>query len=166
MAELQAHVALVPMVRIGAYIAGDLAKIPGAGTRTFLGGGLHAKITPPLLAAPWRAWAFVGLGYSYAYATSYHTTVPVMGEPPADVLFGGISGGILEIPLGFDLGYKLAPNWLLFAELGGRFGVGFFGSIYEDGATGSLPNLPTVVAPFMGKDSFGLALSVGVSFDK
>jgi len=46
MGELHAHVALVPMLRLGPYLAYDLS--PGAPDRQTTGAGLRAKLTPPL----------------------------------------------------------------------------------------------------------------------
>jgi hypothetical protein len=165
--ELQGHVALVPMVRIGAYFAQDISPASGIGARTFYEGGLHLKVSPPLLSAPWRAWAFAGFGYAYTYAASYHGAVTI-GTQTSDVLYGGVYGGMLDVPVGVGLGYKLqslVSPWLVFAELGGRFGVGFYGPMYADGAAGIASNY-VAVAPFMGKDSFALTLSLGLSFEQ
>jgi hypothetical protein len=166
-AQLQAHVALVPMVRVGAYAAADWSPASGIGARTFYEGGLHLKVTPPLLSAPWRAWAFAGFGYAYTYAASYRAPVTV-GTTTTDVLFGGTYGGMLDVPLGVGLGYRPARAgvpWLVFAELGGRLGVGFYGPMYDDGATGTAAGF-VAVAPFIGKDSFALSLSVGLSLEQ
>jgi hypothetical protein len=164
--ELQAHVALVPMLRVGAYAAQDVSPVPGAGVRTYWEGGLHAKVTPPLLSAPWRAYAFAGFGYAYTYAAS-HRGVPPGGA--AEVLFAGVSGGMLDAPVGLGIGAR-APgamrSWVVFAVLAGRFGVAFYGPMYAGGAPPSVAGGASGPALFLGKDSFALSLSVGLSLEQ
>jgi hypothetical protein len=153
------------MVRVGAYLAQDVAPVAGAGVRTYWEGGLRAKVTPPLLSAPWRAYAFAGLGYAYTYASS-HRAVPPGGA--AEVLFAGVSGGMLDLPVGLGLGAR-APGamraWVVFAELAGRFGVAFYGPMYAAGAPSAVAGAAGP-APFVGKDSFALSLSVGLSLEQ
>jgi hypothetical protein len=166
--ELQGHVALVPMVRIGAYFSYDIAPDPPIGTRTFYEGGLHMRVTPPLLPAPWRLWAFGGLGAAYVYAASYHQTLNSVAPRPVDVVFGGAAGGILEVPLGFGLGYRLrglAAPWVIFAELGGRLGVWYWGRLYQGYPAYSVAVGYPIGGPDPGKDSFALSVSLGLSFE-
>jgi hypothetical protein len=134
--DLRGHLAVLPMLRVGLYAAYDWSPIPGAGARNFVTGGLHVKITPPLLPAPWKAYLFTGFGGGYAGASS-------------------TGGGLLEVPLGLGLAARVAPSWELFAELGGRFGVACLGQMYEASHAG-----------FAGTDSFALSLSVGVSLTR
>ncbi len=136
--DLRAHVALLPMIRIGLYVAYDHSPMPGAGDRNFVTGGLHLKVSPPLLPAPWKTYLFAGFGAGYAEADAYGSV-------------GSLTGALLEIPLGLGLARKLGTSWELFTELGGRFGVATFGPMYE-----ARPG-------FTGADSFALALTVGVS---
>jgi hypothetical protein len=163
--DVEGHVALVPMLRIGAYATQDISPASGIGPRLFWEGGLHLKATPPLLAAPWRAWAFAGVGYAYAVATSYHGAPG--GAANGAVLFQGVTGGVLDVPLGIALGYRLQPHgaWLAFAQLGARIGAAFFGRMYEQGAPATQPGTP-LTAPFLGKDSFALTLCVGLSLEE
>ena len=131
--ELQGHVALIPMVRVGLYVAQDVSPMAGWPARQFYEGGLHAKWTPPLLSSPWRSYLFAGFGAAYV-----RQDAPQAGD-----------GTLLEVPAGLGLALKLRAPWELFAELGGRAGVAFLGSVYDGGIT--------------GKDSFAVSLSVGVS---
>lgn len=165
--QVQGHVALVPMVRLGAYAATDASPTSDRGTRTFWEGGLHVRFTPPLLTAPWRAWAFAGFGYAYTYKTSYQHAETDPNGGGVDVAYADVFGGMLDVPLGIGVGYKVRGPWELFAELGGRFGVGFFGPMYDDGASGRAvsTSLP-FVEPFMGEDSFALSLTAGLSLDE
>jgi hypothetical protein len=175
--QLQGHVALLPMLRAGLYAAWDISPMPSYGARNFYEGGLHVKLTPPLLSAPWKTYLFLGFGAGYVRQNGY--TAP--GGPPTgtgpvpQVQYSSTDGAILEIPAGLGLAYQLGSrsahrHWELFLELGGRFGVGFIGRIYDpyDTATASQPNLRngqnTIQGAFTGQDSFALMLSAGVSW--
>ena len=131
--ELQGHVALVPMFRVGLYVAQDISPMPGWPARQFYEGGLHVKWTPPLLSSPWRTYLFAGFGAAYVRQDGRQD-----GE-----------GTLLEAPVGVGAALKLRAPWELFAELGGRIGAAFLGGVYDTGNT--------------GKDSFAVSLSVGVS---
>lgn len=115
--ELQGHVALVPMFRVGLYVAQDVSPMPGWPARQFYEGGLHVKWTPPLLSSPWRSYLFAGFGAAY------------VRQDPRD-------GTLLEVPAGLGLALKVRAPWELFAELGGRAGVAFLDDVYGAGITG------------------------------
>jgi hypothetical protein len=140
---LQGHVALVPLVRAGLYAEQDVSPVSAEGPRTFWAGGLHFRVTPPLLSSPWRTWLFVGAGYAYAYSRGVHA-----------------DGGFLEVPVGLGLGRKLGAHGLLFTELGARFGVISSGRMY-DRSTAGLEGVP-----FLGQDSFALGLTLGLSLER
>jgi len=177
-AELHAHVALAPMLRLGAYVSHDISPAADIPARQMTEAGLRAKVSPPLFSNPWRAWAFVGFGYARTYAPSYHTSVLFMGDAgPSDVLVSGVGGGFFDIPLGVGVGYKLGGPWVPFVELGGHIGFGFSGDMYggqsrdsgqPDGACGSAQNHINlqICEPYTGQDSFAVSLSVGVSFEE
>jgi len=151
--ELLGHVALLPMVRGGAYLATDLSPAVGRGAtadgpRTFGAAGLHVRVSPPLLAWPWRTWLFAGFGYAYAHdlATRF-------------------SGGMLDVPAGLGLARKLTPRRLLFAELGARFGAAFHGAMYEP-ERGVGVGSSSVSSTYAGRDAFAVSLSVGLSLEE
>jgi hypothetical protein len=100
-------------------------------------------VTPPLLGGPWRTWLAVGAGYAYAYSIAQHA-----------------SGGLVDLPVGVALGRKLGSSWILFAELGARFGLGFHGPMYDRAAAAAAG------LAFAGQDSFALAASVGLSLEQ
>jgi len=179
--DLRGHLAVLPMLRVGLYVAYDHSPMPGAGDRNFLTGGIHVKVTPPLLPFPWKTYLFTGFGVGYAEADAYATTVTVYDNlatgasaPSGSVAARApsLTGGLLEVPLGLGLARKLGTSWEVFLELGGRFGVATFGPLYDShetpaySVTGTLPAgsiLSSPHAPFTGADSFALSLSVGVS---
>jgi hypothetical protein len=147
--ELQAHVALLPMLRVGPYLTHDISPLGQAPARQISELGLEARLTPPILPLPWRTWAFIGAGYARTYQPSYefwHTTLFVPGA----------GGGFVDTRLGVGLGYRLSRPWEIFVELGGRLGFAFTGSMYERSAC-------ECGVYFAGKDSFALSLSLGLS---
>jgi hypothetical protein len=151
---LQGHVALVPMVRIGLYFEGDVSPTPPLGPRTFWAGGLHLRIMPPLLGGAWRTWVFAGLGY--AYVDWGDQNIPASGQGAGGAGTNTrVTGGIFDAPVGLGLGRKVG-SWLIFGELGTRFGFGFYGPMYagQGGAAGQ------------GQDSFALSASVGLSLEQ
>jgi hypothetical protein len=147
--ELQSHVALVPMVRVGAYLGTDLSPAAPDGLRTFWDGGLHVRLTPPLVSWPWRTWLFTGFGYSYAENLGPH-----------------LPGGFLEVPVGVGLGRKMGPHALLFVELGGRIDFAFYGRMYDRSAVEAAGTTGEGGNPYVGKDTFALSLSVGLSLEE
>lgn len=147
MGEIHAHVAIVPMLRLGPYATYDVSpyapsdQVPA---RQVVEGGLRAKVSPPLLTGSWHLSGVVGLGYAYATWPSHSTGAES---------FGPLAGTFLDLPVGIGVGYRIrGPRdpWELTAELGARVGVAFFGALYSD-------------AP---RDSFALGLSVGVSLQE
>jgi hypothetical protein len=147
--EVRAHMALLPMLRLGPYLAHDIAPLSGeAPARQITEAGLRAKLSPPLLALPWRTWVFVGVGYDRAYEHSHRLA---SGD-----FVPGLAGGSLQTRVGFGLGYRLDRTWELFAELGGRIGLLFAGSMYDSAGC-------SCGEPYQGKDSFALSLSLGLS---
>ena len=54
----------------------------------------------------------------------------------------GVAGGFLETRLGVGLGYRLDRTWELFAELGGRLGLLFAGSMYDPDGCSCTATLP------------------------
>lgn len=142
-AEVHAHVAVFPMLRVGPYAAFDLSPAAGTNGRQVYAAGLRAKVTPPWLSAPWHAWAFVGVGFADAYTPRYRSS--------ADLVTEGHSTGMLELPLGVGVARKLRGAWEIYAELAARI-VAARASI---GAPASGPARDDLLA---------VSLSLGVSF--
>lgn len=138
---LQGHVALLPMVRAGLYAEQDVSPASDAGPRMFWAGGVHVRATPPLLPSPWRAWVFAGAGVAYAYSKAVHA-----------------AGALMDVPLGVGLGSKLGGHLLLFGEVGARWGLLFQGAMYD--AAGA------PAAQYLGRDSFALTASLGLSWER
>jgi hypothetical protein len=138
------------MVRVGAYLGTDLSPAAPDGLRTLWDGGLHVRVTPPLAPWPWRTWLFAGFGYAFA-----------------DDLGPHLPGGFLEAPVGLGFGRKVSRHWMLFTELGARFGFGFYGRMYDRSAVEpSGESGQTRDGAYLGQDTFALSLSVGLSLEE
>ncbi|HEY1692121.1 MAG TPA: hypothetical protein VGG39_08155 [Polyangiaceae bacterium] len=157
LAEAQAHVALLPMIRVGLYAAEDLSPLPGR-VRSFTAGGLHARFAPPLLPIGWRTWLYAGFGFA-------------LGEDPGGGGAPHTSGQLFDVPVGVGLGTKLGRHWMLFGELGARLGFGFYGRMYDRAAatepatTTAAASAGTAAGPYLGHDAVALALTVGLSWE-
>jgi hypothetical protein len=145
-AEIRAHLAVVPMLRVGPYASFDLSPASGATARQVYAVGLRAKVTPPVLAAPWRGWVFAGVGFADGYT-------PSGGGNGADSL------GMLELPVGIGIGYRVRGPWELCVELGARV-VLAKGPIHAGAPSASAG--PS--SPLVRDDLLAVALSIGVSF--
>jgi hypothetical protein len=138
------------MLRVGVYVVHDISPVSGVPAREITEAGLRVKFSPPLLSGGWRNWLFVGLGVARAYMPSHGA---------AGTTVAGASGGILDLPFGVGVGYRIRRPWEIFAELEGRVGLGFAGPLYAKAE--AQPSLP-----YGGQDSFAVSLSLGVSWDE
>lgn len=169
-AQLTAHVALLPLVHAGVYAAHDISPLGGhAAARNVTSGGIRGKMTIPLHGNV-RAWGFLGFGLAGVYAQSYDLPgFPVQGGAGTvarDAHVEGAGGRFFEVPLGLGVSYKLRKPWELCAELGGRVGFGHSGSVYEDpGPQLKVPGFPDNNVLPSGLDGFAVGLTVGVMVD-
>ena len=170
--QLTGHLALIPLLRVGLYAATDVTPVSHLPARHFYELGVHGKFAPPLLGGAWRTWVSLGVGYAYTYAPSY-TTQETVGTPPGPtttetVNVGTADGGMLDLQPGIGIGYRVG-SVMPFVELGGRFGLAFWGTMYDPnqctGSTPAMPGLP-VCEPYFGQDSFAVWLSVGLSLEE
>lgn len=169
-AQLSAHVALMPLVRVGAYVGYEISPLGDpAAARDIGSAGLRAKVMLPWVRDKMRAWIFLGFGYAIVHARPYSTSIVI--DPPAraperrdvEVLEG--RGGFLEVPLGVGGSYKLSKPLEVFAELGVRLGFAHHGSAYDVGPQVVVPGDVNQNLLPSGTDSFGLGLSVGILLD-
>jgi hypothetical protein len=168
--QLQGHIAILPLLRAGAYVSHDISPIDGIAARQITSAGLHLRVGSPWPREPWRAWLYAGAGYARVYAPSYHTSLLLTQDatqPPAptDALVMGAGGGFVEVPLGVGVAYRVRKPWEITAELGTRVGFAYTGSVYGSGAV-ALPSGygPQQILP-SGRDTLALLLSLGVSLE-
>jgi hypothetical protein len=93
--------------------------------------------------------------------------VSTAGGTQTDALVVGAGGGFFEVPFGFGVSYKLRRPWHVMAELSGRAGFGFSGSVFDlgPGRTGTPPSGPTFYLSNPGLPSFGASLLLGIMVD-
>ena len=173
-AEVGAHIALLPLVRAGAYIGYDISPSAGSsagGARDFTWAGARVKIMSPWPSSPFRAWLFAGFGYAGVYARSHATTVSVatgIGNEtaPQPARVQGASGGFFEVPFGLGASYNLRKPWALCAELGTRVGFAYSGSAYKaPGPELVVSGASSAHAAPAGRDAFALGLTIGLLVD-
>lgn len=170
--QLTGHIALLPLVRVGAYFGHDISPLGGdASARDLTWGGARVKVMSPWPRGSMRLWLFFGFGYDGVYQRS--TSAPRNFPGPAgmptvrdDAVVHGAGGGFFEVPYGIGVSYKLRKPWELCAELGARSGFGFSGSAYQaPGPRVSSPGRADGNALPAGNDRFAMGLTVGVLVD-
>ena len=168
-ALLAAHVALLPLVRVGPYATFDATRV-GEATRVLAGGGLRAKVFAPLPAGNLRAWLFVGFGVLGAWSPAKTVQIPVTGPAGTSLVEAEAAragGRLLEVPVGAGAAWKVWGPWSFTAELGLRIGFAHGGSLYDPpgrGLSGPAP-LPGWEPP-QGLDRFGVGLTLGAQYDR
>jgi hypothetical protein len=168
--DLQGHVALLPLVRVGAYAHGEISPTESvAPARLLFSGGVHARIHSPWPHGAWRLWLGAGFGYAAAHAPGYTQTVTLPPDPlrpsgSVTVSVAPSGGGFFDVPVSIGVAWRPRKPFQLFAELGSRFGFAFSGSLYGENG-GRATNDPTIVIASEGKDVFALFLTLGVAVD-
>lgn len=145
---LSAHVALLPLFRVGAYVSEDISPVKAEATREITSAGLSLRLLSPWPRGAFRTWLGVGFGYASAYAPSYVETLP----SGTTARVQSAQGGFFDVPLGLGTSLRFARSWELVLEVGARIGFGFTGSMYNRG--------PTVT-----DDSLGVFLTLGLAFE-
>jgi hypothetical protein len=166
--ELQAHVAVAPMVRVGLYALYDYSPRSGQPARNFLGGGLSLRILPPVFRTRCTFWWIgLGLGYEEVSSGGFSTTITNSSTNAAEtVSFPSVTGGELEIPLSVGVARRIAKPFVLFAEIGVRFGIASFGDYYAGRPGSDLSSATDLVLPAPGNDTFAFFLSGGIMIDR
>ncbi|WP_394833676.1 hypothetical protein LVJ94_44935 [Pendulispora rubella] len=166
-AGVQGHVALLPLVRVGAYLSHDLSPTDDGGdARNVTSAGARVKVTSPWPNGKWHAWAFLGVGYVGVYARSYHRSFATNGGTE-DGLVAGAGGGHVEIPFGLGIGYRVWRPWEITLEVGTRFGFAFTGSLYQDpGRTAFLTGAGNRHIEPIGSDTVTPFAVLGLSLDQ
>jgi hypothetical protein len=149
-AQLTGHVALFPLVRVGAYFGHDISPMGGdLSARDLTWGGVRAKLMSPWPRGAFRAWLFAGFGLEGVYARS-------TARPGG--LIDGAGGHFFEVPFGLGSSYTFRKPYALCAELGMRAGFAHSGSAYEPPARRTEGLAP-------GADRFAIGLTVGFMLD-
>jgi hypothetical protein len=167
--EVHAHVALLPLVRVGAYGSFDRSPQGSAPARLVFSGGVRGKVTPPWPRDPWRAWFFAGLGMAFASSGSYQTSAAVAppgGSPSTyPVNAESASGRFLEVPFGLGVSYTLVKPVALTLEVGHRFGFAHGGDLYNDGRSAEAVGFGGIRLQPAGTDFYAISASFGLTFE-
>lgn len=171
-AELEAHLAVLPLLRVGAYASHDIAPNSiDSSAWQITSFGLHVKVLAPFVRGAYRAWLFAGLGYAGVYAPSYDVTFDFQdGQGPRHTQVTGAGGSFFEVPVGIGFGWKFKKPWELVAQLGTRINFDFVGSIYDtdasEGGRYVIPDGgPEHFFAVAGRDTFAPFLTVGIALD-
>jgi hypothetical protein len=162
--ELHAHVAVIPMLRAGAYVSHDISPVNETSRHITSFGG-RFKLTPPWPSSELRAFAFAGFGYALAYELSYSGKIRNTNGGVVDATVPGVSGHYFEVPVGLGATYRLRKPWEISAELGARVGFAFSGDAYSSNGIVVAGDSYYGIAPVPGQDALAIYLALGVSLD-
>ncbi|MEO8874005.1 MAG: hypothetical protein ABI461_00330 [Polyangiaceae bacterium] len=169
-ATIEAHIAIVPLIRLGVYASHDIAPNTVDGSAfQITSAGVHVKVIAPWIRGSLRAWFFAGFGYAGVYAPSYDSIHDFGdGNGPRNTDVTGAGGSFFEIPLGFGGAWRFSKPWELTAQLGTRVDFGFVGSIYDSqvGRTAIPTGGPVFSFASLGNDTLAPFLTVGIALDK
>jgi hypothetical protein len=117
---IDGHVAVFPLVRVGAWATGEVSKrLDDSPVREIFGGGLQLRVTSPWPRGAWRVWLATGFGYDGLVSDA-----------------GG--GGFFEVPAILGASYRFRRPWVFLMELAARPSFGFWGSYYAPGSTDAI----------------------------
>jgi hypothetical protein len=167
--EIHGHVALLPMIRVGAYGSFDRSPQGTIPARLVFGGGLRAKLTPPWPRDPWRAWVFLGAGVAFATAEGYESTA-TLGPPGGAtssyrVIVESSSGRFMEIPFGLGMSLTVARPLAVTLEVGNRFGLAHGGDLYGDGRAADAVGFQPIRIRPVGNDFYAISGSLGLTLE-
>ncbi len=163
--ELAGHLAVLPLLRAGAYVSHDISPVSGEDTREITSAGLSVRLLSPWPRGRFHAWFGAGFGYVSAYAPSYVEAIPSeRGGVATAATVEGAAGGFFEVPLRIGASLRLSGPWELVLEAGARIGFGFVGSMYNQGPSVA-SSAPSPVAQHpAGDDSLGVFLVLGLGY--
>jgi hypothetical protein len=151
--RVTAHVALLPLVRVGAYGAFSYSPVRTNGSRSFFGGGFEARLVPPLRLPDWHPYLFVGFGYTAVRVSAFESA---LGKLPA------AGGGCVDIPLGIGVTHRLRKPIEIGGVLGTRFSAACSGSVYS--GDGRITDSGNRILN-SGTDLFGLYLAALINVE-
>jgi hypothetical protein len=152
--DVHGHIALIPLVRIGAsFEYEDTLNPSGSGERQYYGAAVRAKVSSPWTKAPWRLWAFVGA--SAAYVAAPHGADSSAGVGSMGDRTSAADGGVVELPVGLGAGYRTSRTFELEAIVSARPALTTVGPVYRP---------PPGAEPYAGHEALAVLLTVGVSF--
>ena len=113
--QLTGHIALLPLVRLGAYVGHDISPLGGdASARDLTWAGARVKVMSPWPRGAMRLWLFFGFGYDGVYQRSTSAPRNFPGPPGMptvrdDAVVHGAGGGSVH-PTSFASRGSSAPS--------------------------------------------------------
>ena len=177
---LEGDVALVPLLRLGAYVDYEYADTGEPTPPTALSFGGRLKVMLPGYRHNVHWWLFAGFGGVVLEAPGY--TQSGFGAPDANTAVAHpATGYFLEVPLGVGMGWRVRKPWEVVVQLQGRLGFDMMGSYFTDDGSGNGLSRPatgvrvnangtTTTSPLAyslptGTDVLAVLLTVGIGFD-
>jgi hypothetical protein len=160
---ISGHVAVLPLLRAGAYVSHDFSPLSGADLRELTSAGLSLRLFSPWPQGDIRVWLAAGVGYAAAYAPSYTAPMALGNQASVTTTVSGTSGGFVELPVGLGSSLRLGRGFELVGEAGARIGVGFTGSMYNQGPTVSAGGLTPRPLPPAGDDVLTIFVVLGAA---
>lgn len=177
---LEGDIALLPLLRVGAYVDYEYADTGEPTPPSAVSFGARAKVMIPGYRSNVHWWLFTGFGGVVLDAPGY--TQPVVAPNADTAVVAPAMGYFMEIPVGLGMGWRVRKPWEVVAELQGRFGFDMSGSYFTDDgsgagryrpATGSSTNAQGVTTTSSlpiplptGTDVFAVLLTVGIGLDE
>lgn len=149
--EASAHVALIPLVRVGLYAHYDASPVVAQDTRDIYSGGLDLRLVFPWLRRDVRAYMRVGIGEAMTYAPAHAFVAE--GSRPTSLFLAASHGAFTEVPVALGVLYRVQPRLAFMAEAGTRVGLAFAGSAYRSGSAS-------------GDDALAVFVDVGVMWGR
>ena len=161
-------VAMLPLIRLGAYADYEYAYTGEPATPHVFSFGMRVKVEPPVNFRGVHLYGFAGFGAAQLIAPGYDQVLPgtsAEGIPNPTIHYYSTSGTVLEVPLGFGAAWRFSRPWELVLELQGRLGLASLGDYFSDGGRpgngGGFGNPGKVI----GSDTFGVFATIGIGFD-
>jgi len=147
------HVALIPLLRVGLYLAYDASPVAALDARELVSGGVDVRLLSPWPRGSRRVYVRVGLGQVGMFSSAHGLLDGRAAGGSA--LVPAARGTFTEVPLAVGVLCRVtAPIWIT-AEAGARVGFGFGGGAYSPG--GSVTN---------GDDSAAMFVDLGVMWGR
>jgi hypothetical protein len=150
--RLTAHIALLPLVRVGAYGGFSYSPVRTRGDRSFFSGGLEFRLVPPIRLPAWHVFLSLGFGYAAVHVAAFDVGASGQAGQGAGKL-PGANGGCFDMPIGIGVSHRLRKPIEIGGTLGTRLSVSCTGSAYSGEGRRTDAG---ITVPNAGTDLFGL----------
>lgn len=164
-AQLKGHVAIFPLIRLGLYSNLDFYPVNGGeGTRRTITFGITPKISIPGMPKHWRGGLYTGLGFAWSNSSAYELVYTPEPNRTVTTAAPSAAGTHWEVPLGFQMTYRMSKQWSLVFDTGVKFGF-LFGNDLYNGRPAVRSDIGEVILPSRGNNVLSVFFSMGIGFD-